>query len=909
MASPFEEAENLNQEMKAEKAFKSLYRKLSKKVHDDVFNGFTQNEFKKEFDENATLKNKYEELSKERDELIKAINAIKGGSNGDGGWYKGINLNSFVEKLQAVTEAESDIASFSAKFDEFLKEANAYKAQSEKNNADANANPDQNADQTKNEPEPESSPEPESEPKPDPEQEAGSDAEENESRKDPENNSGEEGGPNKPEDDSEKAENREDILKQEMEAARKEYLETDYKTNAALNKIRKFFGTVMGKGSDKSPDIEGLKSIYEKKLLDLYEYKLENARKNEAGDKELSDLFKEFEFTKRIGLAEAYDLVKAEQVYGTNFGKIKNGLTKAVESYQKWPWQKKLAFGAACFGVGLAIAPASFLGAGVLAGTKAASLAAGFLAFRRGFGGVVGAFGAKKMMDVGDRKLQEKKIGRKAQEMEEGLKTKEGDEKYNALMAELNKMSSEDSLKNIKNWQRGKIAASIMAGLAVGGGAQYLWGVAHEGGPEISAGGKSGIISKDIHEPFDPNNVNAGGPPDKPLPTGDSPSDLAQNIIQESENPTITPVPEDASVDEPIIQESENPTTITPAPEDAPTEIDHHEPVFDQNLTIEKGSSIEGTIIKQLKEMGVENPGAKAHRMFLEYMDQNKDSIIEKVGADEYHKMLKDGMVNVQPGTELHIVADTGKDGFSLREVDGSMSHIEPKAAHIDIPDETHSDVHPVSAADESGSEIGHGSAEVLEHKNGGDIQSSASAMENGMEAGAGQENLESAVNNKEYQGRVNVTGDVSAENQGVEDAASHKMSMQDFNLKHGNVENYRGLSNFVRAEDADSVFRNKIIASENAKSLARAVFGYNISTEQFAHYLKGEKIVEIMDANGREEFLQKIPSGNGRRVFREMLKATPPKLSHENMLKWFQHVAMGAGRAKDLQTFDTTGI
>jgi len=344
-------------------------------------------------------------------------------------------------------------------------------------------------------------------------------------------------------------------------------------------------------------------------------------------------------------------------------------------------------------------------------------------------------------------------------------------------------------------------------------------------------------------------------------------------------------------------------------PTGAPIEIDHHEPVFDQNLTIEKGSSIEGTIIKQLKEMGVENPGAKAHRMFLEYMDQNQDSIIEKVGADEYHKMLQDGMVNVQPGTELHVVADTGENGFSLREVHGSMSHIEPKVGHIDIPDETHSDIPAGSATGEIRPEVGNSGAGVLEYENGGDVQSSSNAMGNEMETGAGQENLESAANNEEYQNRVNVAEDIDADNKVVENATDHKMSAEEFNVKHGNIENYRGLSNFVRAEDADSVTLNKTIASENAKSLARAVFGYNIDTGQVAYQLKGEKIMGIMDARGREEFLQKLPSENSRRVFKEMLKAAPPKLSHDNMLKWFQYVAMGAGRAKNLQTFDTTGF
>lgn len=97
----------------------------------------------------------------------------------------------------------------------------------------------------------------------------------------------------------------------------------------------------------------------------------------------------------------------------------------------------------------------------------------------------------------------------------------------------------------------------------------------------------------------------------------------------------------------------------------------------DTELRIEKGSSIERTLIDHIKKVhpDIKNPGHVAHRMWLDYMDDNKEAIIKKVGDTEYHKMLKDGMVNVKPGTILSI-DEHDPLKLKLHDIEGKISHL-----------------------------------------------------------------------------------------------------------------------------------------------------------------------------------------------------------------------------------------
>lgn len=98
---------------------------------------------------------------------------------------------------------------------------------------------------------------------------------------------------------------------------------------------------------------------------------------------------------------------------------------------------------------------------------------------------------------------------------------------------------------------------------------------------------------------------------------------------------------------------------------------------FEKSLEIKKGSSIEKTLIEHIKKIhpDIKNPGNAAHRMWLDYTHENKNAIIAKVGENEYHKMLKDGMVNVKPGTVL-MIDEHDPLKLKLENIDGKISHL-----------------------------------------------------------------------------------------------------------------------------------------------------------------------------------------------------------------------------------------
>jgi hypothetical protein len=104
----------------------------------------------------------------------------------------------------------------------------------------------------------------------------------------------------------------------------------------------------------------------------------------------------------------------------------------------------------------------------------------------------------------------------------------------------------------------------------------------------------------------------------------------------------------------------------------------HKMPSSAENLTINKGSSIEKTLIEYYKnhKLPFKDNGYAAHRAYLDYMDEyikdHKDELVKSGKLAEYQKMLKDGMVNVKPGTKMIIDPHTGH----IVSIDGKLSHL-----------------------------------------------------------------------------------------------------------------------------------------------------------------------------------------------------------------------------------------
>ena len=874
MVSPFEQGADLKNEMKAEHAFKKLYRELSKLVHDDKFNGFTHEEFKDEFERNASLKEKYEKLSKESAELIKMINTIKGGNFANGGQYKGRNLNSFTEKLEALKEAGVDISSFSSRFEGFLKEANEYKTQSdvgagqrtnqtgprptstgepratdqtgenmsddEKKKAQAefdrfseNANDEQHSHGYNEE-----------------DKYAGYKNTQGGSEQEPKTETNAEAGAEKTDQgnvaNEEKIKEREENIKnltEEMEAARKEYATADCKQNTALSRIRKFFSkdatsrtraqyNTNRDKDEQDQDLAYLRAQYDNKRWDLYKLQLEEAKEKGATDAELVALNKAFGKESNITMELEYDNAHIEQQADTFKGAVGKKMVEISKSYQKMHWTKKIAIAGICFSAGALAAPAGLLGAGILAGTSAASGIGVLLALRRTVSGALAGVGTSLYLEKRGQDKKQRTIDKEGQEFLEKMKSMSEEEKYEFLKGNAEKaVKDQDNLINkIKNQDIRQLATGTAFGAFIGSGlmADLFHGITEH------FGGHGGVDN--IHHQSLKPGVAGAEFPERPT----------HGMFAGADNMhTGEPA---GGANAPIdYSNSEAPFYQQVAGVAPPSQFEYTPSGSSGDaLTIHQGSSIEKTLIEHLRGQGVKNPGHEAHKMFLNYMRDNKESIIQKVGDGEYHKMLKDGMVNVKAGTGLNIVMENGE--LKLHDITGNISHIEhPDLSHVDAGnvDTSHIDGSGVTAEDA-----------VVDQDITNEMHNSSA-------------DIQSEMNNMN------------------EIPANGTPRMLDFDSDFANSD-LHGL--LVEKSILDNPY-----TKDSVVEIKNHIFG---KSAKIFSALKGENISEIMKSTeAKEAFLSKIPRG-GKAFFNELVKQVPPK-SGDTTLKWIVRVAVEAKKIK----------
>lgn len=443
--------------------------------------------------------------------------------------------------------------------------------------------------------------------------------------------------------------------RQEVSEMRKEYLKVDYEKNTALSRVRKFFGNIgkdkQEKGLEQDQEVAEFRAYYDNKLLELQQKIVEDAKERGASDKELADIYIEFRTEQKITLADEHDNVKIEQQEGSIKGVIGEKLVQVSKWYQKLPFKTKIAVSVAFMGVGGGLALA-----GIGAGTAAASVFAGAVTARRLFSGMTAGVGTSLGLEAWGQKKDKKSVEK---EKEEFLKKMEGldeKEKYELLTGNIKDIAikdEENSINRIKNQDIKQLAAGAAVGTFIGSGmmADFVkWGF--HGVSEHFGWGPTGTThmphgGNTSSNTFDSSNVRAGGLPGEDISKNGFPNMGIKDIA-----------------------EGKSPNAWSPVIEHAPSTPSG------ETLTIQQGSSIERTLINDLKanHPEIKNPGAAAHRMFLDYMHDNKDNIIKKVGEGEYSKMLEDGMVNVKAGTGLRMVMENGQ--LKLDDIDGKISHL-----------------------------------------------------------------------------------------------------------------------------------------------------------------------------------------------------------------------------------------
>lgn len=439
-------------------------------------------------------------------------------------------------------------------------------------------------------------------------------------------------------------------LQKELEQARKDYLEMDYKKRGMWQKVGRFFGDkifgrkgreeVSMKAGEKTgdmivddQDVVYMRALYENKLVDLRNAMLEDAKAKGMKAEDLAEMGKFFEVESRVNLADEHDKVRVENS-GRFAGPLRENLVKMNEWYRKQPLKYKLAVGAA---FGLGGAAASF---GLIAGSAATALTMAAISRRAVMGAITGtgaSIFAEGMAKKGREKRAEKGSEKFAREAE-NLSEEEIKNKLNELI-----FSADDKLQSYKNWDKIRLAAGgAIAGIIGSGAMGEIFKFLHktEAGKATSEAvhKMAGILKSSISEtapgPGVPNGAVGGG--NATVESGGKAESAVFGNNETIENAGTLAPDNNATIEKNEAKISGK--TIPGSKPEVPKNI---------NLEIKKGGSFEGAIIKQLESGGTnkKEAGKMAHRMYLEYIKSHPDPT-----GKEYNL--------VHPGAKLELSPD-----------------------------------------------------------------------------------------------------------------------------------------------------------------------------------------------------------------------------------------------------------
>lgn len=455
-------------------------------------------------------------------------------------------------------------------------------------------------------------------------------------------------------------------LQKELEQARKEYLEMDYKKRGMWQRVGRFFGDkIFGrKGKEEvamkvgektgemivdDQDVVYMRALYENKLMDLRNAMLEDAKAGGMKAESLAEAEKLFEVESRVKLADEHDNVRVENS-GRFAGPLREKLVKMNEWYKKQPLKYKLAVGAA-FGLGGAA-----VGAGVITGFGAVAVTSAAFAKRFAMGMISGtsaAIATEKVAEKSRAKRAEKGSAEFAKEIE-NLGEEELYNKFKEKTQELI-FSADDKLQSYKNWDRIRLAlGGAVAGIISSGAAGEIFkflsgksgmtelapkvwhkvaGIFKYGTPETASG--TGV-SIDSNMPAGGENATVKSGKVKPVVFGNNETIENAGTLAPDSNATV--------------EKSGAKISGKTIPE-AKAEISKN-----INLEVKKGGSFEGAIIKQLEGSGVnkKEAGKVAHRMYLEYVRNHPDPTGK-------------GYNLVHPGAKIELSPD-GKHIVSFRD-------------------------------------------------------------------------------------------------------------------------------------------------------------------------------------------------------------------------------------------------
>jgi hypothetical protein len=426
-------------------------------------------------------------------------------------------------------------------------------------------------------------------------------------------------------------------MKQEVEEARINFARKDYEVTTAMDRLRGFFGKNLTTDSRKIPDTEEVYKQYKNKTDALLEFQLENIKNRLEGanneiekmeiDKEIKDLILHFHKDEKINLFEARTNARAEAKKDKLGERFFQESAKVINWWRKLPIKYKIMISAGIFvgGGGLAV-PAVMAGfstasLGVLGTSIFAKSAAGtaFLGAYRAFSGIATGTGIGLGLETRYRRKENKKSEEFAEKLmdESEIST----DKFQNIMDKLKGIDYRDSLKIEQDKSLKRLAIGAAAAGIIGSGA-LSWGMKKFfGWIGLGTGTGSGMKPHDIDTK-------------KTAEWLGKDMNESDKYINDLHNPATTGIP---GTPKNILEinngEGADLASPNPPPPGADEVMGTNVPEEDiKNLLVEKGSSLEKTLINHFRGMGIsaEEAGKKAHLMAREYVGSLNDPNIHE---------------------------------------------------------------------------------------------------------------------------------------------------------------------------------------------------------------------------------------------------------------------------------------
>lgn len=488
-----------------------------------------------------------------------------------------------------------------------------------------------------------------------------------------------------------------EYLRKELEEARNNYAVADYKITGTISQLKRFFGKFLKTDQESLSDLKDLKGRHKNKAQELLKAELDRMKTmKDFNPEKVSELILELNLDENIKLWEARTNARIGD-FGEKGAEIMEKGAKFINWYRKLDWRAKIAVSSLFLGAG---AGAVFAGS---AGTVSAIAALGV--GRKFLGGIAVGMGVKTGMEAKYRMKEEKAAKEKTKNILEDLEVAHNtpEEKYDFLMSKLSQETEEygQKLEEEKLQYFRRTFFGWIAGIGAGFVLPEMskWGL--ENSEKIVENISNFKIGETLHNVFhasdhfkDSDYFAGSGKSEGGYYTGINPKGQElwekyssnnypsnkldnnwpqENMSQESELSVDKETPKVSEASKPSApskspepqlfqesvesQETSEPKQTGEAQEVSQKAAESASERTSETLTVEKGSSLEKTIIDHFKahpEMEKQyedmfggrdfDLGQIAHRLALDYATEHRE---EFPNGLEHHI--------IQPGAQIEI--------------------------------------------------------------------------------------------------------------------------------------------------------------------------------------------------------------------------------------------------------------